>query len=91
MAIKLKNPPNSLGQTKQEILGQVSQPEIKGIFDIDVEKLKDPLYYEGSVVRCFCFGCGTATELISEAANYLAGLAETDPPLSWDGFYFVSE
>lgn len=69
----------------------VIQPKIEGSFEIDIEKLRDSLYYEGSVVRCFCFGCGTATELVIEGATHLADVAEIDVPLSWEGFYFVSE
>ena len=77
-------------KTKQDILGQVIQLKIEGSFDIDIEKLRDPLDYEGSVVRCFCFGCGVSTELVAEGANHLADVAETDVPVSWEGFYFVS-
>ena len=84
-------------QTKSDILGQVARPpvrsgpKIKGSFKIPEEKLKEPLYYDGTVVRCFCFGCGISTELLSEGAMHLVKKAEADVPLSWEGFYFESE
>lgn len=78
-------------QTKSDILGQVLTSEIEGAFEISEEKLKEPLYYDGTVVRCFCFGCGISTELLQEVAIHLVEIARVDVPLSWDGFYFVSE
>ena len=78
-------------KTKQDILGQISQPKIEGSFEIPEEKLREPLFYEGTVVRCFCFGCGTSTELVPEGAQHLADVAGVDVPFSWEGFYFVSE
>jgi biotin synthase-related radical SAM superfamily protein len=81
----------NLVKNKEDIFGKVLQPKIKGSFDIEEKKLKEPLYYDGSAVRCFCFGCGTSTELVQAGAEHLAKIAEVSVPLSWQGFYFVSE
>ncbi|KKS11215.1 MAG: hypothetical protein UU67_C0080G0001 [Candidatus Daviesbacteria bacterium GW2011_GWB1_41_5] len=82
---------NTKLKEKQNVLGQVVRPKIEESFDIPEEKLKEPLFEEGAVVRCFCFGCGISTEITAEGAIHLAEKAEADVPLSWEGFYFVSE
>jgi len=76
---------------KEDLLDAIQEPIIEDSFGISEDKIKEPLYYEGTAVRCFCLGCGTSTELLPEGAIHLAELAEVDIPLSWNNFYFVSQ
>lgn len=78
-------------KAKQDIFGRILQTKIGGASDIPEEKLKESLFEEGAVARCFCFGCGTSTEILTEGAIHLADLAGDDTPFSWNGLYFVSQ
>jgi len=78
-------------KTKEDVLGQIVAPALGDNSGIDEEKLREPLYYDGSVVRCFCFDCGTSTELLQDGAEHLAKLSGAETPASWENFYFVSQ
>ena len=68
---------------KNDIFGQMHKPKSNGNYLMDPELAKQPLRYEGSVIRCFCLGCGNSTELVPEGAEHLLKLAKAEmPPLS---------
>ncbi len=75
-------------KTDKEVLGQTTKPKNVGGFVVTPEILNVPLSYEGTVVRCFCLGCGYSTELTNEGAQALLLLAEADIPSAWQGYYF---
>jgi hypothetical protein len=71
------------------LLGEVTKPKATGGFVITPDVLDVPLQYEGSVVRCFCLGCGESVELIPLGAEALAKRAKAPVPSSWEGYYFT--
>ena len=76
---------------KEDIFGQVQRPKSNGKYVMDVQLSKEPLHYEGSVIRCFCLGCGSSAELIPAAAEFLIKLAKAEMPPLWQIFYFEAE
>jgi hypothetical protein len=76
---------------KEDILGQIRKPKSGGNFIMDPVLAREPLHYDGSVIRCFCLGCGNSTELVPEGAEYLLKLAKAELPPLWQIFYFESK
>ena len=76
---------------KKDVLGQVHGPKSTGNYIMDPELAKEPLHYEGSVIRCFCLGCGHSSELVPKGAEYLLKLANAETPPLWQIFYFEAK
>lgn len=76
---------------KKDILGEVAKPKVTGDFYVTKNIARRPLLYKGTVVRCFCLGCGQTTELIPEGAQDLSEKAEVEVPETWHGYFFESQ
>ena len=76
---------------KGDVLGSVKKPRAVGGFYVTQELAQTPLFYAGTVVRCFCLGCGESTELVPDGAKRLAEKAGAKAPDDWHGFYFESK
>lgn len=76
---------------KRDVLGLAKRPKAVGGFYVTNELAKTPLFYEGTVVRCFCLGCGESTELVPDGAQRLAEKAGAKVPENWLEFYFESK
>lgn len=75
---------------KEKVLGKINKPKPTGGFYVTEKIANSPLFYEGSVVRCFCLGCGGSTELVLEGAQRLSEKARKKVLENWEGFYFES-
>lgn len=83
--------PHKKLKIKQDVLGKMVKPKTTGGFVVTPDQINNPLFYEGTVVRCFCVGCGYSTELSDGGAKKLAKIATVKHPINWNSYYFETK